>query len=200
MKIKIGITGGIGSGKSAAAKIIRDSGYLVLDADSIAKEIMSSDESVKREIISTFGDESFIYDKPNRDFLASSVFTSVDNVRKINSIIHPPTIKKIYELLNKELERKDLAFVEAALIFESEMDEMLDYVLLVTASEKVRIDRIVKRDSYTEQQVMERMKFQMPETEKENLADFILKNESTIEDLETKTKFFLILFESMTKQ
>ncbi|NOX64336.1 MAG: dephospho-CoA kinase, partial [Chlorobi bacterium] len=67
-------------------------------------------------------------------------------------------------------------------------------------SENVRIDRIVKRDSFTEQQVIERMKFQMPESEKENLADFVLKNESNLEDLESKTKFFLMLFESMTKQ
>lgn len=200
MKIKIGITGGIGSGKSTVAKIIRASGYLVLDADSIAKKVMSTDESVKREIKSTFGEESYKGNEPNRDYLASSVFTSVESIIKINSIIHPPTIKKINELMNEELQKKDLAFVEAALIFESEMDEMLDYVLLVTASENIRINRIVKRDSFTEQQVLERMKFQMPESEKENLADFVLKNESTIEDLENKTKFFLMLFESMTKQ
>ncbi len=200
MKLKIGITGGIGSGKSTVAKIIRDSGYLVLDADSIAKEIMSTDESVKREIKSEFGEESYKGNELNKDYLASSVFTSVESIIKINSIIHPPTIKKIDELMNKELQKKDLAFVEAALIFESEMDEMLDYVLLVTASEKVRIDRIVKRDSFTEQQVIERMKFQMPENEKESLADFVLKNESNLEELESKTKFFLMLFESMTKQ
>jgi len=200
MKIKIGITGGIGSGKSTVARIIRNSGYLVLDADSIAKEIMSTDESVKREIKSTFGEGSYKGNEPNRDYLASSVFTSVESIIKINSIIHPPTIKKINELMNIELQKKDLAFVEAALIFESEMDEMLDHVLLVTASENVRIDRIVKRDSFTEQQVIERMKFQMPESEKESLADFVLKNESNLEELESKTKFFLMLFESMTKQ
>lgn len=200
MKLKIGITGGIGSGKSTVAKIISNSGYVVLDADSIAKEIMLTDESVRREIQSSFGEEAYKDGKLNRDYLATSVFTSDENIIKINLIVHPPTIKKINELLDNELEKKNLAFVEAALIYESEMDEILDYVLLVTASEKVRINRIINRDSLTEQQIVSRMKFQMPEDEKENLADFVIKNESDLEELERKTRFFLMLFESMSKQ
>jgi len=200
MKIKIGITGGIGSGKSTVAKIIKDSGYLVLDADSIAKDILLNDIDVKQSIKSVFGQESFIGDKLNKDFLAASVFASVDNVRKINSILHPPTIRMINELMNKELENKDLVFVEAALIFESEMDEILDHVLLVTSPEELRIERIIKRDSTSESKVLQRMKYQMPESEKENLSDFVLKNESSIVELENKTKFFQMLFETMTKQ
>jgi len=200
MKLKIGITGGIGSGKSTVAKIVSNSGYVVLDADSIAKEIMLTDESVRREIQSSFGEEAYKDGKLNRDYLATSVFTSDENIIKINLIVHPPTIKKINELLDNELEKKNLAFVEAALIYESEMDEILDYVLLVTASEKVRINRIINRDSLTEQQIVSRMKFQMPEDEKENLADFVIKNESDLEELERKTRFFLMLFESMSKQ
>jgi len=199
MKIKIGITGGIGSGKSTVARIIQDSCYLVLDADNIAKEILLNDKGVKQLIKSAFGQESFSGDKLNKDFLATSVFSSVDNVRKINSIVHPPTIKIIDELMNKELENKDLVFVEAALIFESEMDEILDHVLLVTSPEELRIERIINRDSTSESKVLQRMKYQMPESEKENLSDFILKNESNIDELENKTKFFLMLFETMTK-
>ncbi len=200
MKIKIGITGGIGSGKSTVARIIQDSGYLVLDADNIAKEILLNDKGVKQLIKSAFGQESFSGDKLNKDFLVASVFSSVDNVRKINSIVHPPTIKIIDELMNKELENKDLVFVEAALIFESEMDEILDHVLLVTSPEELRIERIIKRDSTSESKVLQRMKYQMPESEKENLSDFVLKNESSIDELENKTKFFLMLFETMAKQ
>ncbi len=200
MKIKIGITGGIGSGKSTVAKIIRNSGYLVLDADTIAKEIMLTDKNVKQKIQSVFGLKAYDENGLNKEYLASSVFTSDENIIKINSIVHPPTIKRIDELLNNELKNKNLAFVEAALIFESKMDEVLDYVLLVTASEKIRINRIIQRNSFTEQQVIERMRFQIPENEKENLADFVLKNESNLNELEKKTKFFLMLFESMTKQ
>ena len=195
--MKIGIAGGIGSGKSTVARIIQDSGYLVLDADNIAKEILLNDTGVKQSIKSTFGKESYTGDELNKDFLAASVFTSVDNVRKINSILHPPTIKIIDERMNKELAKKDIVFVEAALIFESEMDEILDHVLLVTSPEELRIERIIKRDSTFESKVLQRMKYQMPESEKENLSDFVLKNESSIDELENKTKFFLMLFETM---
>ena len=200
MKIKVGITGGIGSGKSTVAKIIKDSGYLVLDADSIAKELLLNDDGVKQSIKSAFGQESYSGDKLNKDYLAASVFASVDNVRKINAILHPPTIRMIDDLMNKQLENQDLVFVEAALIYESEMDEILDHVLLVTSNEELRIERIIKRDSTSESKVLQRMKYQMPESEKENLSDFVLKNESSIEELENKTKFFLMLFETMTKQ
>jgi len=200
MKMKIGITGGIGSGKSLVARIIQDSGYLVLDADNIAKDILLNDIDVKQSIKSVFGQKSFIGDKLNKDFLAASVFASVDNVRKINSILHPPTIKIIDELMNKELAKKDIVFVEAALIFESEMDEILDHVLLVTSPKELRVERIIKRDSTSESKVLQRMKYQMSESEKENLSDFVLKNESSIDELENKTKFFLMLFETMAKQ
>lgn len=200
MKMKIGITGGIGSGKSSVARIIQDSGYLVLDADNIAKEILSDDKGVKLSIKSAFGQESYSGDKLNKEFLSASVFNSVENVIKINSILHPPTIKIIDELMNKELAKKDLVFVEAALIFESEMDEILDHVLLVTSPEELRIKRIIKRDSTSELKVLQRMKYQMPESEKENLSDFALKNESSFDELENKTKFFLMLFETMAKQ
>ena len=198
--MKIGITGGIGSGKSLVARIIQDSGYLVLDADNIAKDILLNDIDVKQSIKSVFGQKSFIGDKLNKDFLAASVFASVDNVRKINSILHPPTIKIIDELMNKELAKKDIVFVEAALIFESEMDEILDHVLLVTSPKELRVERIIKRDSTSESKVLQRMKYQMSESEKENLSDFVLKNESSIDELENKTKFFLMLFETMAKQ
>lgn len=198
MKIKVGITGGIGSGKSTVARIIKDSGYLILDADSIAKKIMLTNETVIQAIKVAFGQESYTANKLNKDFLAASVFTSVENVRKISSIVHPPTITKINELMDKEFTNKDIVFVESALIYESEMDEILDHVLLVTSPEELRIERIIKRDSTSESKVLQRMKYQMPELEKENLSDFVIKNESSIEDLENKTKFFLMLFETMT--
>jgi len=200
MKLKIGITGGIGSGKSSVAKIIKDSGYLVIEADNIAKEIMMSDENVRAVIKSTFGQESYKSEIINKDYLASTVFVSVENVLKMNSIVHPPTIRIINELMNMELKNKNLVFVEAALIFESEMDEILDHVLLVTSHEELRIERIIKRDSTAKSKVLQRMKYQMPESEKENLSDFVLKNDSNIDELENKTKFFLMLFETLSKQ
>ncbi len=195
--MKIGITGGIGSGKSHVSKIIEDAGYKVLNADDIAKQIMVEDESVRELIISTFGVDSYLDNELNREYIASKAFSSVESLLKLNSIVHPPMVYKINELMNDELENSKMVFVEAALVFEAEVDEILDHVLLVTADENIRISRIVERDDLSETEIRERMKFQIPENEKENLADFTIKNNSTLLDLEMKTKMFLTVFESM---
>lgn len=195
--MKIGITGGIGSGKSHVSKIIEEAGYTVLNADDIAKQIMVEDESVRELIISTFGDESYSDKKLNRSHIASKAFSSVENLLKLNSIAHPPMVFEINELMNAELKKSKMVFVEAALIFEAEVDEILEHVLLVTADETTRISRIMKRDNLSEAEIRDRMKFQIPENEKENLADFTIKNNSTLADLEMKTKMFLAVFESI---
>jgi dephospho-CoA kinase len=195
--MKIGITGGIGSGKSHVSKIIEDAGYTVFNADDIAKQIMVEDESVRELIISTFGDESYNGKELNRTYIASKAFSSVENVNKLNSIVHPPMVYEINELMEHELENNKIVFVEAALIFEAEVDEILDHVLLVTADEELRISRIKERDHLSEAEIRDRMNFQIPENEKENLADFTIKNNATLTDLEMKTKMFLTVFESM---
>jgi len=195
--MKIGITGGIGSGKSHVSKIIGDAGYTVLNADVIAKQIMVEDESVRELIVSTFGDESYKGKELNRTYIASKAFSSVENLTKLNSIVHPPMVYEINELLEQELKKNKIVFVEAALIFEAEVDEILDHVLLVTADEELRISRIKERDQLSEAEIRDRMNFQIPENEKENLADFTIKNNSTLVDLEMKTKMFIIIFKSM---
>jgi len=196
-KMKIGITGGIGSGKSHVSKIIEEAGYVVLNADDIAKQIMIEDESVRELIISTFGSDSYKGGELNRIYIASKAFSSVENVNKLNSIVHPPMVYTINELMDEELENSKIVFVEAALVFEAEVDEILDHVLLVTADEEVRIQRIKERDNLSESEIRDRMGFQIPENEKENLADFTIKNNSSLADLEMKTKMFLTVFESM---
>lgn len=195
--MKIGITGGIGSGKSHVSKIIEEAGYTVLNADDIAKQIMVEDESVRELIISTFGDDSYLDEKLNRSHIASKAFSSVENLLKLNSIVHPPMVFEINELMNAELKNSKIVFVEAALIFEAEVDEILEHVLLVTADETTRISRIIERDNLSEAEIRDRMKLQIPENEKENLADFTIKNNSSLADLEMKTKLFLTVFESM---
>jgi len=197
--VKIGITGGIGTGKSHVSKIIEKNGYVVLNADNIAKQIMFEDESVKELIISEFGEKSYCDDKLNTIYIASKAFSSVQSINILNSIVHPPMVEKINELMNIELKKSKIVFVEAALIYEAEVDGILDYVLLVTSNENSRIERIKKRDNLSEIEIRKRMQFQIPENEKENLADFTIKNNSTLLDLEMKTKIFLSIFQTMIK-
>ena len=199
--MKIGITGGIGSGKSLVSKIIEEAGYKVFNADIIAKIIMLEDESVKELIIKAFGNESYNGDELNTKHVSEKAFSSVENINKLNSIVHPPMVYKINELMNSELENSKIVFVEAALIYEAEVDEILDHVLLVTADEEKRIERVMQREigRLSKDEIVERMKFQIPESEKENLADFTIKNNSSLADLEMKVKMFLTVFESMNK-
>ncbi|PIQ07781.1 MAG: dephospho-CoA kinase [Ignavibacteriales bacterium CG18_big_fil_WC_8_21_14_2_50_31_20] len=197
--MKIGITGGIGTGKSHVSKIIEKNGYVVLNADNIAKQIMFEDESVKELIISEFGEKSYCDDKLNTIYIASKAFSSVQSINILNSIVHPPMVEKINELMNIEFKKSKIVFVEAALIYEAEVDGILDYVLLVTSNENSRIERIKKRDNLSEIEIRKRMQFQIPENEKENLADFTIKNNSTLLDLEMKTKMFLSIFQTMIK-
>lgn len=196
--MKIGITGGIGSGKSQVSKLIENSGYVVLNADDIAKQIMIDDESVRELIILEFGENSYNNGELNRSYLATKAFSSVENVAILNSIVHPPMVEKINELMENELIKHKIVFVEAALIYEAEVDSILDYVLLVTSDENSRIERIKNRDGLSETEIRNRMKFQMPESEKENLADFTIKNNSSLFELEMKTKMFLSVFEAMS--
>jgi len=195
--VKIGITGGIGSGKSQVSKLIENSGYVVLNADDIAKQIMIDDESVRELIILEFGENSYNNEELNRSYLATKAFSSVENVAILNSIVHPPMVEKINELMENELIKHKIVFVEAALIYEAEVDSILDYVLLITSDENSRIERIKNRDGLSETEIRNRMKFQMPESEKENLADFTIKNSSSLFELEMKTKMFLSVFEAM---
>jgi len=146
MPLKIGITGGIGSGKTSVAKLFAKKGSPVLYADDIAKQILIEDSEVKEQIILSFGNESYDENTLNKKYLANKIFNNPENLAKINSIVHPPTIKKISSLCKKELEKSKLVFVESALIYEADLVDIFNYVVVVTAAENIRIDRISNRD------------------------------------------------------
>ncbi|HSR18993.1 MAG TPA: dephospho-CoA kinase, partial [Ignavibacteriaceae bacterium] len=123
-KLKIAVTGSIGSGKSSFCRMIEERGYPVIRADDISKEILGSDKKVREEVEKIFGKESFINNQINKKFLAEKIFNDSQKVLKINSILHPHVIKKINELMNEALTKHDLVFVEAALIYEASMEDM----------------------------------------------------------------------------
>ena len=195
-KLIIAITGGIGSGKSSVSKIVEALGFPVIKADDLAKELMQKDDSIKKKIIMTFGKESFTEKGINTKYLADNVFSNKEKVGKINSIIHPPTIKKIEEISKKLFEKHNLVFVESALVYEAKIQKLFDYVILIYAEEEIRISRKMENDGMKKIDVEKRMSFQIPDEKKTDRTHFVIDNNSTLEKLESKTKFVIELLKA----
>lgn len=176
MGIKVGITGGIGSGKSFVAKIFQALGVPVYDADKEAKDLMNTNATIKEALINVFGTEVFDADaKLNRSYLSSLVFKNQEKLNQLNMIVHPAVIQHGSDWANKQ--KYAYSLKEAALLFESGSYQSLDYTILVSAPEPVRIQRVMLRDAVDEQQVVDRINKQMPEDEKVLLADFVVVND-----------------------
>ncbi len=197
-KLKIAITGGIGSGKSSVSKIVEALGFPVIKADDLAKELMLKDDSIKKKIIKTFGKESFTENGINAKYLADNVFNNKEKVGKINSIMHPPTIKKIDEISKQLFEKHNLVFVESALVYEAKIQKLFDYVILIYAEEKIRIARKMENVSMKKLDIEKRMSFQIPDEKKTDRAHFVIDNNSTLEKLESRTKFVIELLKAAT--
>ena len=190
-KIKIAVTGGIGSGKSAFSNFIRGKGYPVINVDDVSKEILISDKEVRLKVEKAFGKESFKNGEINKKFLAEKIFSNPQNVIKINSIIHPKVIEKVNILISDKLLNSNLVFAEAALIYEAEMEKYFDYVVVITAEDKLRLKRKVLFDNFTEEQFLRRDENQIPDTEKKKQADFVFENNGSLDDLNEKSDLLL---------
>jgi dephospho-CoA kinase len=190
-KSKIAITGGIGSGKSKFANFISQKGYPVINVDDVSKEILISDKEVKSRVEEEFGKESFLKGEINKKFLAEKIFSNPQNVVKINSIVHPKVIEKVNILISEKSRDSDLIFAEAALIYEAEMEIYFDYVVLITAHDKLRLKRKIEFDNFTEEQFFKRNENQIPDSEKKKQADFIFENNGSLADLKQKADLLL---------
>lgn len=198
-KFKIGITGGIGSGKSLVSGFFKSEGYTILDADSLAKEMMQSDPKIIKKIKQVFSEQSYSNGKLDTKFLAKEVFEKEENVEKINSIVHPPVLRLIDKKADEILLTKNLVFIESALIYEAKFQKMFDHIILVCAEEKIRIDRTAARTNLSVEEIEKRIQFQLPDDVKREKASFVIENNSTIEELKQKSKFILNLLTSLTK-
>ena len=197
-KFKVAITGGIGAGKSKVSDFLMKEGFPVFRADDIAKDLMQNNSDVKKLIIQEFGDESYKDGKLNKKYLSDKIFNDEDNVDKINAIVHPIVMEKINELCEKEFSISNLVFVEIPLLFESELQDFFDYTILVFADEDIRIKRTIERGNISEADVKKRMQFQIPDEEKKDKVDFVIENNSSIEDLENRTKLILLLLKNLS--
>lgn len=171
----IGLTGGIGSGKSTVAKYIAEKGIPVYIADDEAKKIMN-DENVIEEIVSVFGNQVLNEDgKIDRKKLASIVFKTKSKLKKLNTIIHPKVKQHFSNWLLKYSDKKFI-IKEVAILFETKGNLQCDKVILVTAPLNIRIERTMKRDGVAKEAILERINNQMPEEEKVKLADYVVEN------------------------
>jgi dephospho-CoA kinase len=178
--LQIGITGGIGSGKSLVCKIFQSLGVPVYDADSHAKILMTTDGILVDKIKKEFG--SLSYDEKgnlNRKFLSEIVFSDEARLQKLNFLVHPRVAFDYDRWLTKH-GVKPYVLKEAALLFESGSFRLLDKIIVVTAPEPMRVTRVLKRDAQrTEQEVLKIIRNQMEEEEKLKRADFIIQNNET---------------------
>jgi dephospho-CoA kinase len=173
--LKIGITGGIGSGKSTVAKAFEVLGIPVYYADDAAKKLMNDDEVLKEKIQLQFGNDIYTNGVLNKKRLAEIVFTSPEKLALLNALVHPATIHDAERWMQHQT--TPYAIKEAALIFESGAQEHLDYVIGVTAPAPLRIQRSMQRDGITREEVIARMDKQMDETIKMKLCNFVITND-----------------------
>ena len=198
-KIKIvGLTGGIGSGKTTVAKLLESKGYSVYYSDIRAKEIVNNNAFLKTRIIQLLGDKAYDQDgKYNRKWVAQKVFNDENLLLELNKIIHP-AVKSDFEFWVRE-QKGDFIFKETALLFELNLDKNCFKTILVTADESLRIKRVMERDGKICQEVKNIIQKQMSEQEKRKIADFIIENNTDLENLGKEVERMLLELNKINK-
>ncbi len=204
MLMRLGITGGIGSGKSFVAEILKNKGVKVFSADEIANDLTENDKAIRRKIIEAFGAASYnsTTNALDRSYIAHIVFSNQKKLHELNSIVHPAVIRSIEQQCKRVEHDAAVPYIgiEAALVFESGLYKNLDYVLGIVADDEVRTGRVMKRDGLTDKEIMRRMNSQLPVEQIVEKADFILYNNETEDVLRSKVEFFHSLFLTLPSQ
>jgi dephospho-CoA kinase len=201
MLTRIGITGGIGSGKSEVCQKLAALGIAIVSADIIAHQLTDSDPDIRKKIISLLGPQS--YDATSgmlkREYVAQLAFGNKGKLLTLNSIVHPAVFKAIeseIQIIEKK-QKSGYVVVEAALMFESGLYKEVDYALTVVAEERLRIDRTRRRGNLTEEQIRLRMANQFAVEEAIEASDFVLHNNDSIDELHKRVIFFHSIFSTL---
>ena len=173
--IKVGITGGIGVGKTYICNILKKMGYSIFSSDQVSKKIVSENTIVRDQIRKVFGEDIIENEKISRKKLAIQVFSNKEKLKKLNEIVHPFVKKEFDNWMSKRYDEK-VVFKEAAIIFEANSHKNLDYIVCVTAKLQDRINRVMQRDKVDSDSVKKRISMQMSQIEKEKLSDFVIFN------------------------
>lgn len=174
MKTLVGLTGGIGSGKTTIANFFKELGIPVYMADKEAKALMNRSKVIKRKLIALFGEKAYKNGKLNREYLSQQIFNDKDLLQKMNAIVHP----KVASHFKRWVKKQDASYVisEAAILFENGSYNKYDYIITVTAPEQVRLKRVMSRDNSSEKKVKSVMDNQWIDAEKIKLSDFVIQN------------------------
>ncbi|MCM4172943.1 dephospho-CoA kinase [Arenibacter sp. TNZ] len=170
----VGLTGGIGSGKSTVGAMFRKLGVPVYNSDVEAKKLMSRSKKIKKDIEALLGKQSYLEGELNREYIAKSVFKDNHLLQALNGIVHP-AVRRHFVSWSKQ-QKAPYVIQEAAIIFENGNNEFYDKIVLVTTPSEIRIQRVVDRDGIAPAKVKERISNQWPDSKKEKLADFIIEN------------------------
>ena len=172
--LKIGLTGGIGSGKTMVSKIFAEKGYKIFNSDEIAKMIIKNDYSVKNSIINFFGTNSYIGDDLNSRYISEIIYSDKVKLNYLNSLVHPMVFHQFEKFLKSNLNSKIL--VESAILFESNFYKMLDDNILLISPKADRISRIIKRDNINRSEIEKIMSVQWSDKKKISLATYVIEN------------------------
>ena len=175
--LKVGITGGIGSGKSTVCQLFKCLEIPIFSADDVGRRLLGEDSAVIEQVKNIFGEDVLMYGKPDRKKIGEIVFNAPEKLVQLNTIIHPAVRRKYAEWTEEQI--APYLIYEAAILFETGLYKQLDYTILVTAPEILRIERVMKRDGTPETAIRDRMKNQWSEEEKKKLASYILVNDDT---------------------
>lgn len=181
----IGLTGGIGSGKSTVARLFADLGVPIYIADERAKKLMNTSKVIQRELITLFGNQAYANNELNRNFIASKIFNDKALLQKMNAIVHP----KVGADFKRWLKRQNAVYVikEAAIIFEHNQQSQYDYIITVTTPMEERVQRVMKRDNKSKAQILAIIDNQLSDEEKIKNSHFVIVNQK-LEDTKTQVE------------
>ncbi len=197
--LKVGLTGNIGSGKSTAAEAFSKLGVPTFDTDKIGHELLEGDPDIRKRIEEAFGNQVFSDDLIDRRKLAQVVFASSEKKRKLESILHPAIMSTVNERLRSCSDRS-YAIIEVPLLYEAKLSGEFEYVILVKSEEKNAVERASLKLGISKEAVQKRLETQIAQSEKEKLADFVIANDGTREDLRNRVELLHAIISSLGKE
>ncbi|MCB0722238.1 MAG: dephospho-CoA kinase [Ignavibacteriae bacterium] len=199
-KVLVGITGGIGSGKTEVCRVLEKEGFKVLYADQMAKDLYTTDKKLNEKIVKMLGKKVLNFkNKISLSKLKKEIFSNEKIYKKFTHLVHPVVIEALKKEI-KSMKGEKIVLIETALAFESGMDKDLDYVIMVYSNKKNRMARIRLRDESTYKEIETIMHFQMDEKEKIEKSDFVIVNNKTQKDLDAQTIFIGKVLKALKKR